>query len=275
MAREFSETVRAVLDAQAAEVHDLLIITLPKMPGDAEALRFYLATADIVAETVEYGERQFQPHVKSIGQISNTLGASPDNASCVIQNVDGYYGTLMNQTSRTLDGAECVVFRTLLTGATDTGYESEELFRGYIKDVKVDEETVKFTVIGETSRKGAMVGGDPVTQNCANVFNANGSGIGPRCGWTPAQGLDVGASASTCDLTPDGRNGCKAHHNRWRYRGVKPPNTENIRVGPPQRTPFGDYDPELGGYPRGGFPRWNPRIDPDYLARMRRPGGGA
>jgi hypothetical protein len=247
MPRELSATIKAVIDAQyGVETHEIVNITLPAV-GILPSITLYCAgrTGLVV------GGQVYQNTLRAIGGIKQSLGGNSDASSITLENVSQTLGVTLTDLDRTLDGADVVIKRAFLVDPDANTYETDELMRGVVDGVKIDEETVTLTVISDISKRTARVGNVQITQRCRHVFNVSGSGIGPSCNWQVAQGGDP----LDCDLVFDSPNGCAGHNNQFHFGGVPTLKAKEI---PPQ-----SYPPGIG---EGGWPTVPTRygeLDPD------------
>lgn len=247
MPRDISATVRAVLDAQSAESHDVVIITLPLKAGETQPVVLRQAAAKGLVLNIDGQSQAFLSGLRSISQIKFSLGGNVDGAEITLENVTGVFGAELSDTSRTLDGAFVEIRRAFMTDTVSRTYETVILFEGQVRDIKVDQSLVTLTLVSDMNKKGAKLANRAVTQRCLWTFNVQGSGIGEECGWQVSQGGDP----NNCEHTPEA---CAAHNNLHRYGGVPTlkPNPNSVVV---EDTGNGGYD---------DFLRRSPLFDEDY-----------
>jgi hypothetical protein len=249
MSRDLSATIKAVVDAQyGVESHDVVVITLPATPT------LPMVTLRCAGKTglVINGEL-YQNNLRSISTIKFSLGSNADNTSIILENVSQSLGLSFTEAERSLDGASVVIKRAWLTDPTTNLYETDTLFTGVVDGVRVSEDQIDLAIVSDMSQRNARLGNTQITQRCRWVFNVNGSGIGPECGWQPAQGGDP----LECDLVFDSPQGCSGHNNQHRFGGVP--------TLLPKDLPTQDYpeNPGPGGY--ADVPtRSHPDLDSDY-----------
>lgn len=203
--RILPETIKAVLEQDWAETHDLIELTIPEQEDPAyPEVTLYLATAD----NIWIGGNYYNPVINKIESIKFSKGRSPDNAEVVIENVSRVFGFLLTDTQRGIDGAKAVIKKAFKIH--DGSYEAYPLFIGYVRDVRVDETQLEISIVSDMSRAGTTVAGRTITQRCIWIFKDK------NCGWTIAQTGDP----VFCDYGVDTPKGCKSHSNLHRFGGV-------------------------------------------------------
>lgn len=227
--RQLSQAIKDVLNADYGETKDVVIITIPEQvtPPIAETVLYLANGEDITIDSQLYSNK-----LRNISNIKFTMGHAPDTATIVVQNVDKELGVILTDTDRFLDGAKAEIKRAFKIA--DGTFETDTLFVGQVKDIKVTQEAVEISIVSDMSKRGTSVAGRTLTQRCIWVFNKNGSGVGPQCGWVTTQPGDPLA----CDHDLDSAGGCKGHGNQHRFGGV------------PAFTALGagnGYDPNSGG----------------------------
>lgn len=228
MPRVVNTAIRAILDADYAETHDVVEIILPLKIGETEddRIRYFVAATS----GLEVDDQLYEPLLRSIGAIKFSLGKAPDNSEIRLDNVSRTFGSTLTDTTRALDGAKVVIRRAFKT--TSGAYESVELFHGYVRDVKVDQDAVNLNIVSDMSRRSNQVASRAVTQRCIWTFR------GVECGWTPDQPGDPTA----CNKVFDDAGGCLGHGNQPRFGGVPtltPKAQEILGIGTRGRIPNG------------------------------------
>jgi hypothetical protein len=251
MPRRLTPTIRAVLDAGYAQTHDIMDITLP-------------ATGALSSVTLHCGGSKgltvdgnlYLPVLRSINQIKMSLGGNSDMAEATLENVSRTFGAVLADTERPLDGATVVIKRAFLIDENTDTYESVIIFNGVIQNVKVDQNLVTLSILSDMNKRNAKLGNKQITQKCLAVFNVNGSGVGPECGWRsggPGNPTDQVGDPLNCNKVFDSPDGCLGHANQHRFIGVPFLKPKDL---PPQT-----------GDDNGGYDDWDRpshRIDPDY-----------
>ena len=257
MPRDISATIREMLDRDYGETHDVVDIILPLRPGETEdsRVKYYLAAAS----NLSFNGNAYQPLLRAIGTIKFSLGKAPDSSDITLENVSKTFGYTLSDTTRRLDGAKVIIRRLFRTSAPD--WEGIDLFYGYIRDVKITQDTVSVSIVSDMSRRSAQVASRSVTQRCIWTFR------GAECGWTP----DQPGNSTFCNKVFEHEEGCSGHSNQPRFGGVptlSPKIQEIINTGTgiidggstDGGYGYGDntdgtiiFDPDRGIWGRGGF----------------------
>src|SRR5690349_9586026 len=180
--RTVSDAIKRVLRADYGETRDVAIITIPAQatPPISETV-LYLANGEgIVIDSQLYSNK-----LRSVSSIKFSMGHAPDTATITVENVSRELGLLLTDTERIIDGAKVEIKRAFRIA--DGTLEAVTLFVGQVKDIKIDQEIVEITINSDMSKRGTSVAGRTLTQRCIWVFNKNGSGVGPQCGWQTTQ----------------------------------------------------------------------------------------
>lgn len=219
--RQLSETIEAVLSNEYMEVADLVTITVPEYNyvdenGDPQTLPpadIPLSGRDLTIDGIEYAG-----DLREVGSIRYSLSTAPDGGSISIQNLTKSYNTLLSS-ARKLDGSRVTVRRGFLT---PDGWEQDTILAdAYLRDIKVNQESINLTVVSEMARKNATVASRTATQRCYWIFNAGGvpklpGQKGFECGWT----RDQPGNILSCDKGEDTPNGCLSHGNITQFGGT-------------------------------------------------------
>lgn len=249
--RTLTSTIQAVLNSDAIETKDVVIINIPaQIVPPLSATTLYLANG----EGVSVNGQPYDNKLREISSIKFSTSSSPDNAEIKIENVSRELGFVLTDTQRVLDGSSVRIDR--LFKVADGTWEPLTIFVGQVKDLKVDQEFIVLTLVSDMNKRGTKVAGRTITQRCLWVFNKNGSGVGPECGWQTSQPGDP----NSCDHDVDSSNGCKAHGNLHRFGGV------------PAFTSLGSgngYDGTGGGWGSGSGGGWC--VHPDSWILCRTP----
>ena len=239
--RTLSQAIKDVLAAEYGETRDVVIITIPAQYGAVNypETTLYLANG----EGVVVDGKTYENKLRAISSIKFSLGKAPDNADLTLENVSRELGFTLTDFQRMLDGSKVVIKRAF---KVPSGWESNTLFVGYIRDVRVSFDVININVTSDMSRRGTSVAGRTITQRCIFRFNTNGSGIGPLCGWVTSQP----GNALSCDKGLDTPNGCQSHGNQHRFGGV--PAFTVVNTGNGYDTGSGG-DTTWGSGPGGGW----------------------
>src|SRR4051812_43613179 len=181
--RILSQAIKDVLASDYGQTKDVVQIDIPAQTGTASypAVSLYLANGS----GVFIAGRNYQDGLRSIGAIKMSLGKAPDNAELTIENVSRSLGFTLTDFTRMLDGSKITVSRAFKVASG--AWEADIMFVGYIGDVKIDQERISISATSDMSRRGTAVADRTVTQRCIWKFNAEGSGVGPLCGWKLSQ----------------------------------------------------------------------------------------
>ncbi len=255
MPRNISATIRAVIAQDYLETHDIVDITLPAS-GLESAITIYCGgKSGLVVDSNLY-----LPTLRSISQIKFSLGTNPDSADISLENLSQTFGAVLTDPERTLDGASVIIKRAFLISGEST-YESMILFSGKVQNIKVDQNVVSLSLVSDMSHKAARLAYVQVSQRCRHIFNVNGSGVGPDCGWRSGgtgNPVDQVGNPTDCDLILDSPNGCLGHANQHRFGGVPTLIPNHVEPVGESNGGYDAFEPPLGG-----------NLDADY-----RSGGG-
>jgi hypothetical protein len=264
MGRELPILTAQAAESQTAETHDIMDVTLPEVRlADGTilaAVPLYLAAAKL-ARTIELNTVVYQPAIRKIADLKISDGDAPDGGSFELTNLEGLYGELLFDPVRTLDGAEAVIYRAFLTSRRGDPkvYDFDEMMRGTLRGVGVNQQTVSFSFVRDWSDPAALVVTRSLTQRCLAVFEDE------NCGHI---GAPAGAVCS--HIKDDAAAGCRFWLNEPRFYGVPPiaPNAERTALG---TVPGGrPADPNFGYGPGTRPEPRSPHFDPDWRDPFRR-----
>ncbi len=207
--RIFSDTIQAILDRGYGETRDAIKLVLPATAELPEIELHYTNGEDITVDGVVY-----QNKLRSVGTVRFSLGSAPDNTEIVLENLTRDLGFVLTDGERVVDGAEVTVSKMFKNDSD--AWEELVLFIGQVVDTKIDHEKISLSIVSDMSKRGTSIGNKTATQRCIWVFNKDGSGIGPQCGWQTSQPGDP----DECDHTVDGEKGCISHGNLHRIGAV-------------------------------------------------------
>ena len=210
--RSLSQTIKDVLASNTGQTKDVIKITIPAQTG----LVVYPQTTLYLAngEGVFINGQAYSNMVRSIGSVKYVLGKASDSVDITLENVSRTLGFTLTDTKRALDGSKIEIGRAF-NGAV--GWEVDTYYVGYIRDIKINQETIQLSTTSDFARIGTSVAGVTMTQRCLLTFNKSGNNPnGKKCGWTTGQP----GNPYACDKGVDTANGCKSHGNLHRFGGV-------------------------------------------------------
>lgn len=169
----------------------------------AESRWLSLAGTD---EDVTYRGRTYTAYPVTHGDIEATGGGDIPKLDAAISNVDGSAAEFL----RTYDGLEDRRIRIRLVHEDLVSLDVDTVpYDTKIASATIRNEVVVFQ-LGEPPLHALFFPSGVFSRlKCRHRFR------GPRCGWTSAQA----GSATSCDLSLDGPNGCVAHNNETRWGG--------------------------------------------------------
>lgn len=212
-------------------------IELPQLPSDAQPVVLRVATAELTVYEAETDDTyNYTAQLKPSVQVKFSSGKSPDGGELVIENFSRVLGQTIAQLDRKLSGSRVTVYKVWRVYGSDV---SDAVFVGYTKAPKVNGDEVRFALVSDMSRKGAVVGGSLLTMRCKWIFKD-----GVHCTY-------AGAEVFCSHVLDDAVAGCKAYGHEFEFDGIPTRGAIAVEVAGdnPNPTGFGDPD-ELFPNPR-------------------------
>jgi hypothetical protein len=189
--------------------------------------------------------------VRGVPNVRFSEGRAPDGGDLLLQNMTNLYSPLIGQLNRVFDSASVVLYDCFKK--PDGTYEADPIFVGKVRDVRGDEELVRLSIVVDYAVRTALVANRQLTQKCLADFGDD------RCGYPKLPG-------QVCSkIYDDAEAGCLFWD--WQEYFWGAPSAQFTAAS--TTDPFGDIGGgntggDGTGFGNGGFPRPNPRFDPDH-----------
>lgn len=200
MGRPVSSDLEKLLQMSACSSHTTLDLYLQ----DSSELHF--ATDTFVIDAIGYS-----PELRQTDEIKQTIFVPPDRVNVLVQNVDKQFGATV--AAEDLVKAEAVVGRYYRDPAGAESPVWEELFRGEVRPVSLDEREARLEVLHDLAAAGFCVADWTLAENCQFVFKHAAT-----CGY--AGGLP------TCNKKRKSEAGCEGRANDHHYGGMEYPDIQ-------------------------------------------------
>lgn len=185
--------VDAMVAAGSYELHSTVDIIL----GNDEVL--HLATDALSdVDTIDFGMVDYQPYLRQVGQMNESITLAANRVSFTAQNVDHELGSQVVQEPEALDG--CHAIHSYVFINDDDEQFQVEILHGVIVGAVDQKPDMSFSLVSHISTDGALGGHRTLQRSCFN----HPYKINPRC--ASQSPLEQG-----CTYLVDGTNGCSEH----------------------------------------------------------------
>jgi hypothetical protein len=220
MARELNQNLAAFLQSGAgSNFASWCEIILPELPGSPFANQlgrvYRFATAGYQGGNLVIDNAQYEPYLKTLGEIKRTTTPQTETATITLINTNNELGNVLLKDADVLHGATVRCGRWWEDPKTATQYSYQQ-FKGVVDGIEANQDAITLTLISDLYAARTIGGGRKIDRACQFVFNSPavrlaGTGKGAQCAYT--------GTLTTCNKLYDDADGCSGRSNQAHYGG--------------------------------------------------------